>query len=175
MFSWFGTLGMAFIPGGQIGLLIKGIGKAIITFIGWVIEDFTDLLAKPKRLAFAIVVAGLGAWFSAHWYKDQINDLKADVAKVTEALEVEMATNVAWKARYDDETKRAAEAEKARDEAAESIRHAAMQAAAEDAARKRAAAARRLRTDASAEPKAGSAEPAKSGLFSLQNLPWASK
>lgn len=164
--------------------LIPGIGPvwsilgSICTLIGKVLkalmDDVVDLFTS-RRFVLAGCLVILGAWLSAHHYRDKINDLKSDIAKVTEALEVETATNVAWKARYDDETKRAAEAEKARDEAAESIRHAAMQAAAEDAARKRAAAARRLRTDASAEPKAGSTEPAKSGLFSLQNLPWASK
>lgn len=163
------------IPGGQIPALIGSIFSAIATFVRWVVEDIVDVFCHPKRFALTLVLIAGGAWLSADYFREKIRDLKSDIAKVTEALEVEMTLNKNWQARYDDETKRAAEAEKARDEAADAIRHAAMQAAAEDAARKRAAAARRLRTDASAEPKAGSAEPAKSGLFSLQNLPWASK
>ena len=153
-----------------LGTIATLIGKALKALY----DDVVDLFTSRRFVLAAVLVAG-GAWLSADYFGEKIRELQKNLESTTEALEEERKLNNSWQARYDDETKRAAEAEKAREEAADAIRHAAMQAAAEDAARKRAAAARRLREQQGSTDKAGSAEPAKSGVFSLQNLPWASK
>ena len=158
------------IPGGQIPALIGSIFSAIATFVRWVVEDIVDVFCHPKRFALTLVLIAGGAWLSADYYREKVRGLQNELVKTNEALDIEVETNKHWQARYDGEIKRAAEAEKAREEAADTIRHAAMQAAAEDAARKRAAAARRLREQQGGADKAGSAEPAKSGVWDLPTL-----
>ena len=173
--KWFTPLA-AFIPGGQIGLIISSIISGITKFITWVVEDIVDLFTKPKRFAFAAVLVAAGAWFAADYYRDRVNDLKADIAKTTEALEKEQALTTAWEHRYADEQKRAADAAKARDEAAEQIKQAAIQAAAEAAARKRAADAKRVRDgDSGTATKGKSEKPATTSVWSLPALPWEAK
>ena len=173
--SWFTPLA-GLIPGGQIGLIISAVINGIIKFVTWVVEDIIDLFTKPKRFALVACLVLAGAWLAADWYREKINDLKSDLAEKSEALEKEQVVTKAWESRYADEQQRAAAAVKARDDAAEQIKQAAIQAAAEAAARKRAADAKRVRDGTGGgAAKAGPENAATTGVWSFPALPWSTK
>jgi hypothetical protein len=172
--SWFAPLA-AFIPGGQIGLILAAIGRAIATFVRWIVEDVVDLFTKPKRFAFAAVLVGVGAWFAADWYREKVSELKSEVAELGTRLEASNTENKQWKERYDGEKLRAHEADLARiaaeDEVAKQI--AAEEKAAAKAGAARAAAARRVRDGAGgAAAKGGPEKAAESGMWGLPKLSW---
>lgn len=173
--SWFAPLA-GFLPGGQIGLILAAIGNAIVTFIGWVVEDIVDLFARPKRFAFAVVLLATGAWFAADYYRERVSDLNTQVADLGEKLETATTLNKEWEGRYDAEKVKAHDAELARIAAEEAV---AKQIADEEkvavaAAKARAAAAKRLRDGAGggSASKAGPEKAAESGLWGLPKISW---
>ena len=155
-----------FIPGGQIGAIISTVVDVIVRMIKALVDDVVDLFTSRRFVLAACLVIG-GAWLSADWYRDKISDLKSDLAERTEQLQNAKTEITQWEGRLNDQSQRAADAAKARDEAEAQAKVEAEAVV----ARARAAAAKRVRDRT--EPASAKAGPEKTpgpGVFGLPKL-----
>jgi len=171
----------ALIPGGSLitGALSAGgsIFAGLWAIVKWCFEGVQTVIAHPAALS-ACLMCGLGGVYGGVKYthervvvaEEATTRALATVRETQRKLTVAVDENSGWRARYDDEQKRAEAAEAAREDA---IRKALETA--KPASPAPADAARRLRPGASAPSKPAASKSAAGGVFDLPSLQWPFK